>query len=120
MRTSLQDENCNSRAERLLIATAIVFAASVVKDKQNNEVQSPNCGNMMPFKCWKHAYRKAYVVHSWCSDYLASQVREPGINSHRQQKYSRHIWCHLRKDIMLQFALPVDFLGWSFLNLSCS
>ena len=39
------------------------------------------------------------------ANYLASQVRDPGIDSHQHQKDSWHIWRHLRNDIVFSCNL---------------
>ena len=39
------------------------------------------------------------------ANYLASQARDPGIDSHQHQKDSCHTWRHLRKDIVVSCNL---------------
>ena len=39
------------------------------------------------------------------ANYLASQVRDPGIDSHQHQKDSWHIWRHLRNDTVFSCNL---------------
>ena len=39
------------------------------------------------------------------ANYLASQVRDPGIDYHQHQKDSWHIWRHLRNDIVFSCNL---------------
>ena len=44
-------------------------------------------------------------IHGVVANYLASQARDPGIDSHQHQKDSRHIWRHARKDIVFSWNL---------------
>ena len=52
-------------------------------------------------------HRAIYVAHPWCCgyNYLASQARDPGIDSHQLKKDSWHIWRHLRKDTVFSCNL---------------
>ena len=44
------------------------------------------------------------------ANYLASQARDPGIDSHQLQKDSWHIWRHLRKDIVFSCNLRCQLI----------
>ena len=45
------------------------------------------------------------LIRGVVANYLASQVRDPGIDSHQHQKDSWRIWRHLRNDIVFSYNL---------------
>ena len=49
-------------------------------------------------------------IHGVVADYLVSQVRDPRIDSHQQQKDSWHIWRHLRKDTVFSCNLRCQLI----------
>ena len=77
------------------------------------------------FKLYRRVcvYRTMKRVRGVVANYLASPGKDPGINSHRNHKDSRHIWRHLTKDIVSSCNLRsrlIFLLVWLFANLPCS